>query len=110
MIFFDIAVLDGMEDEESLESVSSPAASTQRLLPPEYYYESVRDSDWIVPVRYTQLRPLGSGAFGCVCSSIDTVSGLVSIRRFCLCSQQCGTVLLESSKLNSIELILGSSC
>ena len=71
-----------MEVEENLESVDSlHRPATQRPVPPGFYYDSVRDSDWIVPVRYSQLRPLGSGAFGAVCSSVDTACGLVSSNR-----------------------------
>lgn len=38
---------------------------------PGYYRVEVQKTTWDVPERYTQLRSVGSGAYGTVCSAID---------------------------------------
>ncbi|KHJ46132.1 hypothetical protein D918_03796 [Trichuris suis] len=32
-------------------------------------------TEWVVPVRYEDMVPVGHGAYGCVCSAVDSVTG-----------------------------------
>uniref|UniRef100_A0A8C5HAF2 mitogen-activated protein kinase n=1 Tax=Gouania willdenowi TaxID=441366 RepID=A0A8C5HAF2_GOUWI len=40
-------------------------------LTPGFYRLEIQKTTWDVPVRYDSLRPVGSGAYGTVCSAID---------------------------------------
>uniref|UniRef100_A0A8C5H9W3 mitogen-activated protein kinase n=1 Tax=Gouania willdenowi TaxID=441366 RepID=A0A8C5H9W3_GOUWI len=41
------------------------------LVRPGFYRLEIQKTTWDVPVRYDSLRPVGSGAYGTVCSAID---------------------------------------
>ncbi|XP_006013642.1 mitogen-activated protein kinase 14 isoform X2 [Latimeria chalumnae] len=43
---------------------------------PEFYRQELNKTVWEVPRRYENLSPVGSGAYGSVCSACDTQSGL----------------------------------
>uniref|UniRef100_A0A3B3S5B6 mitogen-activated protein kinase n=1 Tax=Paramormyrops kingsleyae TaxID=1676925 RepID=A0A3B3S5B6_9TELE len=43
---------------------------------PTFYRQELNKTIWEVPVRYQNLNPVGSGAYGSVCSSYDSKSGL----------------------------------
>nr|QBM00777.1 mitogen activated protein kinase p38a [Megalobrama amblycephala] len=43
---------------------------------PTFYRQEVNKTIWEVPVRYQNLSPVGSGAYGTVCSAYDEKSGL----------------------------------
>lgn len=43
----------------------------QETIPRGYYSETICHSDWIIPLRYTELQNVGSGAYGSVCSAKD---------------------------------------
>ncbi|XP_067251057.1 mitogen-activated protein kinase 14A isoform X1 [Chanodichthys erythropterus] len=43
---------------------------------PTFYRQEVNKTMWEVPVRYQNLSPVGSGAYGTVCSAYDEKSGL----------------------------------
>ena len=39
---------------------------------------------WEVPVRYQELSPIGIGAYGTVCSALDTLHGMrVAVKKLC---------------------------
>ncbi|KAM4022384.1 mitogen-activated protein kinase 12-like isoform 2-T2 [Anomaloglossus baeobatrachus] len=40
-----------------------------------FYYQEINKTKWEVPGRYKELRAVGSGAYGTVCSAKDTVTG-----------------------------------
>ncbi|XP_066452816.1 mitogen-activated protein kinase 12-like [Eleutherodactylus coqui] len=40
-----------------------------------FYYEEINNTKWEVPERYKELRAVGTGAYGTVCSANDTVTG-----------------------------------
>uniref|UniRef100_A0A1A7X5M3 mitogen-activated protein kinase n=1 Tax=Iconisemion striatum TaxID=60296 RepID=A0A1A7X5M3_9TELE len=42
---------------------------------PVFYKQEVNKTIWEVPERYQKLSPVGSGAYGTVCSAYDTVTG-----------------------------------
>uniref|UniRef100_A0A3Q4ML29 mitogen-activated protein kinase n=1 Tax=Neolamprologus brichardi TaxID=32507 RepID=A0A3Q4ML29_NEOBR len=42
----------------------------------DFYREEVNKTIWEVPERYQRLTPVGSGAYGSVCSAIDMETGL----------------------------------
>uniref|UniRef100_A0A8C1Q2Q3 mitogen-activated protein kinase n=1 Tax=Cyprinus carpio TaxID=7962 RepID=A0A8C1Q2Q3_CYPCA len=44
--------------------------------PPTFYRQEVNKTIWEVPVRYQNLSPVGSGAYGSVCSAYDEKTGL----------------------------------
>lgn len=49
---------------------------------PDFYKIEINRTEWEVPERYQMLTPVGSGAYGQVCSAVDTVSGLkVAIKK-----------------------------
>uniref|UniRef100_A0A671MZY6 mitogen-activated protein kinase n=1 Tax=Sinocyclocheilus anshuiensis TaxID=1608454 RepID=A0A671MZY6_9TELE len=43
---------------------------------PTFYRQELNKTIWEVPERYQNLSPVGSGAYGTVCSALDTKSGL----------------------------------
>uniref|UniRef100_A0A672NTF2 mitogen-activated protein kinase n=1 Tax=Sinocyclocheilus grahami TaxID=75366 RepID=A0A672NTF2_SINGR len=43
---------------------------------PTFYRQELNKTIWEVPERYQNLSPVGSGAYGTVCSTLDTKSGL----------------------------------
>uniref|UniRef100_A0A9J7XKD5 mitogen-activated protein kinase n=1 Tax=Cyprinus carpio carpio TaxID=630221 RepID=A0A9J7XKD5_CYPCA len=43
---------------------------------PTFYRQELNKTIWEVPERYQNLSPVGSGAYGSVCSALDTKSGL----------------------------------
>uniref|UniRef100_A0A3Q0R303 mitogen-activated protein kinase n=1 Tax=Amphilophus citrinellus TaxID=61819 RepID=A0A3Q0R303_AMPCI len=43
---------------------------------PDFYRDEVNKTIWEVPERYQSLTPVGSGAYGSVCSAFDIVTGL----------------------------------
>ncbi|XP_072537895.1 mitogen-activated protein kinase 14A isoform X1 [Salminus brasiliensis] len=43
---------------------------------PTFYRQEVNKTIWEVPVRYQSLSPVGSGAYGSVCSALDEKTGL----------------------------------
>uniref|UniRef100_A0A8C1XFQ2 mitogen-activated protein kinase n=1 Tax=Cyprinus carpio TaxID=7962 RepID=A0A8C1XFQ2_CYPCA len=43
---------------------------------PTFYRQELNKTIWEVPERYQNLSPVGSGAYGSVCSSLDTKTGL----------------------------------
>uniref|UniRef100_A0A4W4EUN6 mitogen-activated protein kinase n=1 Tax=Electrophorus electricus TaxID=8005 RepID=A0A4W4EUN6_ELEEL len=43
---------------------------------PTFYRQEVNKTIWEVPVRYQNLSPVGSGAYGSVCSAFDEKTGL----------------------------------
>uniref|UniRef100_A0A8C7ZL70 Stress-activated protein kinase JNK n=1 Tax=Oryzias sinensis TaxID=183150 RepID=A0A8C7ZL70_9TELE len=50
----------------------------------QFYSVQVGDSTFTVLKRYQQLRPIGSGAQGIVCSALDTVLGIpVAVKKLC---------------------------
>uniref|UniRef100_A0A668VVI6 Stress-activated protein kinase JNK n=1 Tax=Oreochromis aureus TaxID=47969 RepID=A0A668VVI6_OREAU len=50
----------------------------------QFYSVQVVDSTFTVLKRYQQLRPIGSGAQGIVCSALDTVLGIpVAVKKLC---------------------------
>uniref|UniRef100_A0AAX7UF85 mitogen-activated protein kinase n=1 Tax=Astatotilapia calliptera TaxID=8154 RepID=A0AAX7UF85_ASTCA len=50
--------------------------SSARLGKHDFYREEVNKTIWEVPERYQRLTPVGSGAYGSVCSAIDMETGL----------------------------------
>uniref|UniRef100_A0A8C1JZD2 mitogen-activated protein kinase n=2 Tax=Cyprinus carpio TaxID=7962 RepID=A0A8C1JZD2_CYPCA len=44
--------------------------------PPTFHRQEVNKTIWEVPVRYQNLSPVGSGAYGTVCSAYDEKTGL----------------------------------
>ncbi|CAG4954335.1 unnamed protein product [Colias eurytheme] len=49
---------------------------------PRYHTVEINKTEWIVPERYQMLTPVGSGAYGQVCSSIDTLHNMkVAIKK-----------------------------
>ncbi|CAG9581677.1 unnamed protein product [Danaus chrysippus] len=49
---------------------------------PRYHTVEINKTEWIVPERYQMLTPVGSGAYGQVCSAIDTVHNMkVAIKK-----------------------------
>ncbi|KAG5681230.1 hypothetical protein PVAND_010683 [Polypedilum vanderplanki] len=40
----------------------------------KYYKLEINKTEWEVPERYQMLQPIGSGAYGLVCSAVDTVN------------------------------------
>ncbi|XP_015505982.1 mitogen-activated protein kinase 13 isoform X3 [Parus major] len=49
-----------------------------------FYRQEVNNTLWELPRRYTSLHPLGSGAYGSVCSAIDKKTGeKVAIKKLC---------------------------
>uniref|UniRef100_A0A4W3GI32 mitogen-activated protein kinase n=1 Tax=Callorhinchus milii TaxID=7868 RepID=A0A4W3GI32_CALMI len=44
--------------------------------PPHFYKQELNKTIWEVPDRYENLSPVGSGAYGSVCSSYDTKTGV----------------------------------
>ncbi|XP_053562793.1 mitogen-activated protein kinase 14 isoform X2 [Bombina bombina] len=44
--------------------------------PPGFYRQELNKTLWEVPERYQNLTPVGSGAYGSVCSSFDSKTGL----------------------------------
>ncbi|XP_061709401.1 mitogen-activated protein kinase p38b-like isoform X2 [Cydia pomonella] len=49
---------------------------------PKYYKVEINKTEWIVPERYQMLTPVGSGAYGQVCSAIDTLHNMkVAIKK-----------------------------
>ncbi|XP_010020066.1 PREDICTED: mitogen-activated protein kinase 13-like [Nestor notabilis] len=49
-----------------------------------FYRQEVNKTLWELPRRYTSLHPLGSGAYGSVCSAIDKKTGeKVAIKKLC---------------------------
>ncbi|XP_044743520.1 mitogen-activated protein kinase p38b-like isoform X1 [Chrysoperla carnea] len=48
----------------------------------EFYRMEINKTEWDIPVRYKQLSAVGSGAYGQVCSAIDSQTGLkVAIKK-----------------------------
>ncbi|XP_072175455.1 mitogen-activated protein kinase 14B-like [Diadema setosum] len=54
-------------------SASNPNAPLP--LPPGYHRMELNKTEWEVPDRYVQLEPVGSGAYGQVCSAADMKNG-----------------------------------
>ena len=60
----------------SIRVVSSKAITTamngknSRSLRPNYYKQELASSSWDVPIRYQDLRPVGNGVSGQVCSKL----------------------------------------
>uniref|UniRef100_A0A8C1FHZ6 mitogen-activated protein kinase n=1 Tax=Cyprinus carpio carpio TaxID=630221 RepID=A0A8C1FHZ6_CYPCA len=57
----------------------SSACSVSRMSQkerPTFYRQELNKTIWEVPERYQNLSPVGSGAYGSVCSSLDTKTGL----------------------------------
>uniref|UniRef100_A0A8B9C6C8 mitogen-activated protein kinase n=1 Tax=Anser brachyrhynchus TaxID=132585 RepID=A0A8B9C6C8_9AVES len=52
---------------------SAAAMSQER---PKFYRQELNKTVWEVPERYQNLSPVGSGAYGSVCSAFDTKTGL----------------------------------
>ncbi|XP_063548275.1 mitogen-activated protein kinase p38b-like isoform X2 [Cydia strobilella] len=49
---------------------------------PKYYKVEINKTEWTVPERYQMLTPVGSGAYGQVCSAIDTLHNMkVAIKK-----------------------------
>ncbi|KAI8438827.1 hypothetical protein MSG28_011183 [Choristoneura fumiferana] len=49
---------------------------------PKYYKVEINKTEWIVPERYQMLTPVGSGAYGQVCSAIDSLHNMkVAIKK-----------------------------
>ncbi|CAF4796386.1 unnamed protein product [Pieris macdunnoughi] len=49
---------------------------------PRFHTVEINKTEWIVPERYQMLTPVGSGAYGQVCSAIDTVHNMkVAIKK-----------------------------
>uniref|UniRef100_A0A0B6ZJW0 mitogen-activated protein kinase n=1 Tax=Arion vulgaris TaxID=1028688 RepID=A0A0B6ZJW0_9EUPU len=49
---------------------------------PGFYHTELVNTSWDVPVRYTRLSPVGGGAYGQVCASHDTATGVkVAIKK-----------------------------
>ncbi|KOB67508.1 p38 map kinase [Operophtera brumata] len=49
---------------------------------PRFHKVEINKTEWIVPERYQALTPVGSGAYGQVCSSIDTLHNMkVAIKK-----------------------------
>ncbi|KAI5644983.1 protein kinase domain-containing protein [Phthorimaea operculella] len=49
---------------------------------PRYHKVEINKTEWIVPERYQMLTPVGSGAYGQVCSAIDTLHNMkVAIKK-----------------------------
>ncbi|XP_066931475.1 mitogen-activated protein kinase 14-like [Clytia hemisphaerica] len=44
-------------------------------VPPGFYQEELNKSVWVVPDRYQNLNTIGTGAYGQVCSAMDTQTG-----------------------------------
>lgn len=53
-----------------------------RIIKPKYYRVELNKTEWEVPSRYQNLNPVGSGAYGQVCSAVDTERNLkVAIKK-----------------------------
>lgn len=51
-------------------------------VPPGFYKEDLNKCEWIVPNRYKNLNAIGTGAYGQVCSGLDTqTQNLVAIKK-----------------------------
>ncbi|XP_059050951.1 mitogen-activated protein kinase p38b-like isoform X2 [Achroia grisella] len=49
---------------------------------PRFHKVEINKTEWIVPERYQMLTPVGSGAYGQVCSSVDTLHNVkVAIKK-----------------------------
>ncbi|KAJ6645802.1 Mitogen-activated protein kinase p38b [Pseudolycoriella hygida] len=49
---------------------------------PKFYKAEINKTEWEVPERYQMLTPVGSGAYGMVCSAVDTVNNIkVAIKK-----------------------------
>uniref|UniRef100_A0A493TKR0 mitogen-activated protein kinase n=1 Tax=Anas platyrhynchos platyrhynchos TaxID=8840 RepID=A0A493TKR0_ANAPP len=49
-----------------------------------FYRQELNKTVWELPRRYTSLHPVGSGAYGSVCSAIDKKTGeKVAIKKLC---------------------------
>ncbi|GBP96051.1 Mitogen-activated protein kinase p38b [Eumeta japonica] len=49
---------------------------------PRYHKVEINKTEWIVPERYQMLTPVGSGAYGQVCSAVDTLHNMkVAIKK-----------------------------
>nr|XP_056723453.1 mitogen-activated protein kinase 13 isoform X1 [Euleptes europaea] len=49
-----------------------------------FYRQEVNKTVWELPKRYVSINPVGSGAYGCVCSAIDKKTGeKVAIKKLC---------------------------
>ncbi|TRZ02981.1 hypothetical protein DNTS_004985 [Danionella cerebrum] len=62
-------------EEKSTESFHSSAGMSQKERP-TFYRQELNKTIWEVPERYQSLSPVGSGAYGSVCSSLDSKTGL----------------------------------
>uniref|UniRef100_A0A8C6LLG2 mitogen-activated protein kinase n=1 Tax=Nothobranchius furzeri TaxID=105023 RepID=A0A8C6LLG2_NOTFU len=49
---------------------------TNKLPAPTFYRQDLNKTTWEVPERYQNLSPVGSGAYGSVCSAYDVKTGL----------------------------------
>lgn len=47
------------------------ASSSERKIPEGFYRIELHKTDWEVPEKYTELCPIGTGAYGSVCSSLN---------------------------------------
>uniref|UniRef100_A0A3Q3KQA6 mitogen-activated protein kinase n=1 Tax=Monopterus albus TaxID=43700 RepID=A0A3Q3KQA6_MONAL len=51
---------------------------------PGYYCQEINKTTWEVPERYRDLRQVGTGAYGTVCSAVDSRTGAkVAIKKLC---------------------------
>lgn len=49
---------------------------------PQYYKVEINKTEWEIPEKYQMLTPVGSGAYGQVCSAVDTVQNVkVAIKK-----------------------------
>jgi p38 MAP kinase len=44
------------------------------VIPPGYYKEDMNKCEWVVPDRYKNLNTIGAGAYGQVCSGLDSMT------------------------------------
>ena len=65
-------------------SLSPPKTKPRKSLniPEGYYHVHLNRSDWIILERYQELQPIGVGAYGAVCSAVDSLTGFkVAIKK-----------------------------
>ncbi|KAI3370800.1 hypothetical protein L3Q82_007336 [Scortum barcoo] len=61
---------EGEEREGACEKINM-----SKRVRPGYYRREVNKTSWEVPERYQDLKQVGTGAYGTVCSAVDTRSG-----------------------------------
>lgn len=52
----------------------------ERNVPNGFHHQKIRQIDWTIRKRYTNIAIIGSGAFGCVCSAQDSENNEVNRR------------------------------